>query len=168
MKFIDLTGKTFSKWTVKERYLHPTIKKSFFICLCECGTERPVKGDTLSRGLSTNCGCVKRKEMSNRYTTHGHTQGGKFSSEYNSWTAMITRCNNPKANNYHNYGGRGIAVCSQWFDFNVFIKDMGLKPTKKHTIDRVDVNKGYSPENCKWATRKEQRMNQRPRKKVEA
>lgn len=81
---------------------------------------------------------------------------------------MLTRCTNPKSQDWENYGGRGIRVCERWQDFKKFLADMGRKPSASHSIDRIDVNGNYEPSNCRWATPKEQRANQRPIERIAA
>lgn len=86
--------------------------------------------------------------------------------EYHSWYNMMSRCYNKKHNSYPNYGGRGIEVCERWHDFSNFVEDMGMRP-ENLSLDRVDNNKGYFRENCKWSTRAEQSRNRRYKRTVD-
>jgi len=92
---------------------------------------------------------------------HGHHVGGKESPELMAWHGMITRCTNPKSDSWKHYGGRGIKVCARWLRFQNFIADMGLKPSRLHSLDRVNNNGDYEPSNCRWATTQQQSRNKR-------
>lgn len=98
-------------------------------------------------------------------TKHGYANDNKRPKEYDSWVNMRQRCANPNHVKYDMYGGRGITVCDEWNDFENFISDMGFRPSKNHTIDRIDNEKGYYKENCRWATKSDQVINQRIRPK---
>ena len=122
---------------------------------CACGTEKTVQIDNLARTHS--CGCIKR-EMLRAKATHGLSE----SPEYRRWADMIDRCTRVSRRDFARYGGRGVRVCQRWLDdFAHFYADMGPRPSAKHSIDRIDTEGDYEPSNCRWATAKEQRINQR-------
>ncbi len=156
----DITGLVFGKLTAFE-YAGSADKHkaSLWLCKCECGNKRVFRANSLLRGLATHCGCsVKPK-----FIIHGYARKVvPIRSEYKSWAQMRSRCNNPKNDMYYLYGGRGIKICKRWDKFENFIKDMGDKPSKSHSLDRFpDKNGDYKPSNCRWATPKEQASNTR-------
>lgn len=125
---------------------------------CDCGLVRDYVLSEVRLGKTKSCGCYKIDNPGSR--THGHTSGRKFSPEYYSWSSMLSRCNNPKFIHYPDYGGRGITVCERWHSFENFLSDMGPRPDGT-SLERRQVNEGYSPNNCEWATRKRQSNNTR-------
>jgi len=131
-------------------------------CLCECGNIKFVK--KVSYGHSTfSCGCLRRelnKEKAKKNIKHGMCG----TTEYTIWCDMKSRCNNPKSAEFGNYGERGIKVCKEWNLFENFYRDMGDRPSLLHSIDRIDNNKGYEKNNCRWVTWDVQVSNKRSNK----
>lgn len=133
-----------------------------FACLCDCGRRHVTKLHSLKHGICKSCGCLAIETMAAKNTRHGHAKRGKMRSEYVIWQGMKKRCGNPEFIEYHLYGGRGIQVCQRWLDcYDNFIADMGPRPSRKHSLDRIDSDGDYTPENCRWATHKEQVRNSR-------
>ena len=157
----DLTDKVFNRLTVIKQDGSDKHKKVKWICACVCGNTVSVIGSALIIGNTQSCGCYQIDRIKEVETTHGHSKNKKQSPEYHTWCNMKERCNNPDNIAYINYGGRGIKVCKRWFKFENFLKDMGLKPSKLHSIERINNDKDYTPSNCKWDIRHNQSRNNR-------
>jgi hypothetical protein len=156
-------GDVFGSWTVvalvppTETDTNKRCWKS--ICKCECGTERTVLNRSLRSGVSHSCGCMRVKQFVEQRTTHGATRGRRkkhwCTPEYSSWKSMRRRVLNGER------WYEDVKICSQWDSFEVFLNDMGKRPTNDHTLDRIDPHGDYTPENCRWATPHQQSNNQR-------
>ena len=157
---IDLTGKKFTRLHVVKQLGKDGGGNIAWLCLCDCGRTKSVLGRNLKSGATKSCGCLQKQKVINKLTKHGQSPGHNSSKIYRVWTSMFQRCTNPNNGGYNDYGGRGISVCVRWFVFENFFLDMGAVPLG-HSIDRIDNNKGYCKENCRWATRKQQMRNMR-------
>ncbi len=148
-------GQIFGWLTIVER-IGSSPNGVLWNCQCKCGQYLAVLAESLSGGHRTSCGC-------RRGTLHFvHGFNNRNSAEHRTWNAMLQRCHNPKSTSYRYYGAKGISVCLRWRrSFISFLKDMGTKPHPKMSIERVNNDGNYRPSNCKWATRMEQRRNQR-------
>ena len=156
-KLIDMLGRRIGKLLVVER----SVARSKWKCVCECGRVTYVTGSDLRKPVRS-CGCLISETTSLRNTKHGLSQDHKRA--FNAWNAAVQRCHNSNNPKYENWGGRGIKVCRRWrFSFENFLLDMGDPPPKME-LDRKNNDKGYSPKNCRWVTRRTNINNRRTSK----
>lgn len=122
----------------------------FVTCQCDCGNISDLRIDSLKVGHTKSCGCLLRKQ-----------KGLSGTPEYTAWKAMHYRCSTPTHPEYVNYGGRGITICNQWNSYPAFLADVGKRPSNAHSLDRINTNGNYEPENVRWGTITQQNANKR-------
>ena len=154
MRKLDLTGKIFGRLAVIDMAIAP-FKRTYWLCLCECGNKTNVNGSALVNGSTKSCGCL-RFDIRNKVVTHEMSK----TKTYEVWCSMIARCNNPNSPKYSYYGGRGIIACNEWLKFEHFYASMGECP-ESYQIDRIDNDIGYCQSNCRWVSRSENMRNRR-------
>lgn len=159
---IDITGHQYGL-LIPISFIKNKDSRAWWKCVCKCGKIVSLRAATLRYGSTKSCGCLNSKMTTkrNKILKHGKTD----TSIYRTWINIRARCENKNSSNYKHYGGRGITICKEWNSFENFYKDMGDRPSPTLTIDRIDNDKGYFPQNCRWATKSQQRINQRPKQR---
>lgn len=160
-----MTGRRFGRLVVLR--LAPRrdgVARRYWLCVCDCGNTSETSTNLLTSGHTSSCGCLHREQLAARNRTHGL----RDRPEYTVWSLMRRRCLNEGEPGFPNYGGRGIKICQRWLRFENFYADMGPRPTRSHSLDRIDNDGNYEPTNCRWATREQQARNTRRNRFVTA
>lgn len=159
-------GEKFNRLTVVQ-FSHNRGRYDYYLCLCDCGNTKPIREDRLKSGYTKSCRCLSREGVSARNRTHGFSlRGGKQARLHRIWSNMKARCSVKTHQSYHNYGGRGISVCEEWFNdylsFHTWAMSAGYNDTL--TVDRIDNDGNYEPGNCRWVPKSENSIHTRSTK----
>lgn len=170
MQRLNLVGSRFGRLIVLKDLGNDNNGKPSWLCKCDCGNELTTGTLVLRSGKKKSCGCLRREKSRDRAiarTKHGHYSGNRPTPEWTAWASMRQRCLRPSHPQYSSYGGRGIKICERWMLFENFLADMGTKPAappgmkRAFSLDRIDNERGYEPDNCRWATSTTQNNNTR-------
>lgn len=154
----NIKGERFNRLVAIEYMYRDKGKSSRWLCRCDCGKEISVEIASLRSGNTQSCGCLRLERVRDKISTHGKS----YTTEYHAWGNMVQRCTNPSNPEYKNYGGRGISISSEWRNsFENFLEDMGPKPNKSFSLDRINNEDGYYKENCHWTDSSAQATNRR-------
>jgi len=159
MRPLDLRGQKFGRLTVGALAINDGNGRRWH-CQCDCGKQTIVRTEYLRTGDTKSCGCLQNIQRRDGNKTHGLSKQGRGSA-YVSWMNMKGRCLNPNHRDYAIYGGRGISICDRWLNFEEFLEDMGHRPSRRHTLDRINPDGNYESSNCRWATPIQQARNTR-------
>lgn len=167
-RFKDITGQKFGRLTVIANAGSNRRGKRLWLCRCDCGKETTCEGVNLRNGNSSSCGCIRLAKSivatrsanrgNNYRKKHGYANNHPL---YETWKQMRRRCYGENSTSFKYYGARGIQVCSRWDSFDLFLEDVGPKPSPQHSLDRIDADGNYEPSNVRWATPYEQIHNRR-------
>jgi hypothetical protein len=157
--FCDITNQVFNRLTVLG-FAGTYKKRAYWFCQCECGNLAVIESVKIRSGHTSSCGCLHKEIFDALRQTHGATVNRLIPAEYRAWQGMKMRCGNPNYYLFHRYGGRGITICDRWLhSYENFYADMGKRPSSKHSINRINNDGNYCPENCEWALPKVQARN---------
>ena len=166
--YIDMTGNRYGRLVVLGRNGNTNAGQAKWLCQCDCGEQTTVSGQQLRSGKTQSCGCLASKKKSERIAKRNRSHGGTYTRLYPIWSSMNQRCFKTTHKFYKDYGGRGITVCDAWRNsfeaFRNWAKANGydeMAPRGQCTLDRIDNDKGYSPDNCRWVDMKVQATNRR-------
>lgn len=167
-KRIDITGMKFGRLTVMDYHHTNASQYACWRCRCDCGKVVVVPGKSLRTGNTKSCGCLNIDAATERIISFNTAHSGAHTRLFRIWSSIKTRCENPNAINYKDYGGRGIKLCEEWHTFELF-RDWALANgyADNLSIDRIDVDGIYEPSNCRWATNSEQANNRRTNRIIE-